>query len=66
MVSSGRDGIRSGRIPICIEASASLMERFEERTDANVAIARTSVPRAVASAATVVQSAVDIEITAGA
>ena len=46
----------SGRIPIFIEYSVSRAERFAERTAAKVAIARTSVPPAVASAATVVQS----------
>jgi hypothetical protein len=39
------------------DRSATRAERFAERTDANVAMARTSVPPAVASAEMVTQSA---------
>jgi hypothetical protein len=42
--------------PDLLEYSASLAERFAERTAAKVASARTSVPPAVAIDATVVQS----------
>ena len=55
-MSSSREGMSSGRIPIFIEYSASRAERFAERTAANVASAKTSVPPAVASDAIVVQS----------
>jgi hypothetical protein len=54
--SVSRDGIRSGRIPICIEYSAVRAARLAARTATNVASARTSVPSAVASEATVDQS----------
>ena len=54
--SDSRDGISSGRIPICIEYSATRAARFAARTATNVASARTSVPSAVASEATVDQS----------
>ncbi len=55
-VSVSRDGISSGRIPICIEYSATRAARFAARTATNVARARTSVPDAVASEAAVDQS----------
>jgi hypothetical protein len=55
-VSSSRDGIRSGRIPICIEYSAIRAARFAARTATNVARASTRVPNAVASEAAVDQS----------
>ncbi len=54
----------SGRIPIFIEYSVSRAERFAERTAAKVAIARTSVPPAVASAAIVVQSTTGASLAA--
>ena len=54
--SVSRDGIRSGRIPICIEYSAVRAARLAARTATNVASARTSVPSAVASEATIDQS----------
>ena len=56
--SSSRDGMSSGRIPICIEYSANRADRFADRTDAKVAKASTRVPPAVASEAIVVQSAI--------
>jgi hypothetical protein len=56
-VSSSRDGMRSGRIPICMEYSARRAALFAERTAPKVASARTKVPAAVASEATVDQSA---------
>ena len=55
---SSRDGRSNGRIPICIEYSATRAARCAERTEANVAIARMSVPPAVASDATVAQSVI--------
>jgi hypothetical protein len=51
-----RDGISSGRIPICIEYSAVRAARLAARTATNVARARTSVPNAVANEAAVDQS----------
>jgi Fe-S-cluster-containing dehydrogenase component len=48
----------SGRIPICIEYSATRAARFADLTDANVASASTSVPPAVASEATVDHSTI--------
>src|SRR5690349_19358940 len=51
-----REGISSGRIPSCIEYSASRADRFDDRTEAKVATARTSVPPAVASDAAAVAS----------
>src|SRR5665213_3925961 len=55
--SVSRDAIRSGRRPASIERSAARAARFADRTEANVAPARTSVPLAVASAEIVTQSA---------
>ena len=43
-------------MPICIEYSATRAARFAARTATKVAIASTSVPSAVKSEATVVQS----------
>jgi hypothetical protein len=54
--SSRRDGMSSGRIPICMEYSAMRAARLAARTATNVASASTSVPRAVARDATVDQS----------
>ncbi len=54
-VSERRDGTRNGRIPICIEYSATRAARFAARTATNVARARISVPKAVASEAKVDQ-----------
>jgi hypothetical protein len=56
--SSSREGMSSGRIPICIAYSANRAERFEDRTAAKVANASTKVPPAVASEAIVVQSVI--------
>src|ERR687887_2148174 len=56
--SVSRDDPRSGRIPTWSARSAVRAARFAERTEANVAIARTSVPPAVARAETVAQSAI--------
>src|SRR5579872_3520228 len=47
--SSGRDGIRSGRIPTSNDSSATRAARLAERTEVNVAPASTNVPPAVAS-----------------
>src|SRR5919198_3081388 len=56
--SVSRDDPRSGRIPTWSARSAVRAARFAERTEANVAIARTSVPPAVARAETVAQSVI--------
>src|SRR5262245_8514988 len=56
VASSRRLGIRSGRIPTCIEYSAIRDARFAERTAMNVDAASARVPTAVASDATTVQS----------
>ena len=53
--SSSREGARSGRRCSCSAISAIRADRLEERTAEKVAIARTSVPAAVASEATVSQ-----------
>src|SRR5437016_216733 len=55
--SSNRDGRRSGRKPTWSVRSATRAALFAERTDENVAMARTSVPPAVAADAIVAQSA---------
>ena len=55
--SCNRDGISSGRWVASSDRSARRDERLAERTDANVAPARTSVPPAVARAEIVTQSA---------
>src|SRR5205807_5612731 len=57
MTSSGRAANNSGRSPVSNDASATRAARFAERTDENVATARTSVPPAVASDEIVDQSA---------
>ena len=54
--SSSREGTSSGRRCSCRAASAMRAERLEERTEANVAIASTSVPAPVAIAEIVAQS----------
>lgn len=56
--SSSRDGTTSGRVRVCRDCSAMRAARFADRTDVNVATARTRVPPAVASDAIVDQSAV--------
>src|SRR2546423_4187378 len=61
--SSMRDGINSGRRPNRSDCSATRAARFAERTEENVAIARTSVPPAVASEEIVTQSAIAGEPT---
>src|SRR5437016_2288143 len=50
--------MRSGRTPTSSDCSATRAERFAERTEENVATARTSVPPAVASEEIVAQSAI--------
>src|SRR5437764_8790139 len=55
--SSKRDGTSNGRTLASNDSSATRADRFAERTDANVAIARTRVPPAVASDEMVTQSA---------
>src|SRR5207237_2300075 len=52
-----RDVTSSGRIPARSERSAALAARLAERTDANVAPARTRVPPAVAKEEIATQSA---------
>ena len=54
--SSRREGTSSGRRCSCRAASAIRAERLEERTEAKVAIASTSVPAPVARAEIVAQS----------
>ena len=56
MGSSSRDGMSRGLSPICIEYSATRAARLAARTATKVAIARMSVPIAVASEAAVAQS----------
>jgi hypothetical protein len=51
-------GTTRGRNPSCNDRSAARAVRLAERTDANVAAARTSVPAAVASEAIVGQSVI--------
>src|SRR4029077_2070852 len=51
-----RDGTSSGRSPTSRDCSAARAARFADRTAANVATARTSVPAAVASDAIDAQS----------
>src|SRR3954447_3358732 len=63
--SSGRDGTSSGRIPARSARSVAWAERFDDRTDANVAPARTSVPNAVANDEIVVQSVTRAILRAG-
>src|SRR5690348_3550957 len=58
--SSRRDWTNSGRRCSWSACSAMRAERLPERTDANVATAKTSVPAAVASEAIVAQSAEEI------
>jgi hypothetical protein len=60
-VSSSLEGISSGRIPICIEYSATRAARFAARTATNVARACTRVPNAVASEAALDQSSDTID-----
>src|SRR5271169_4730699 len=57
--SSRRDVTRTGRRRTWNAASATRAARLADRTEAKVAIARTKVPKAVASVATVVQSWAD-------
>jgi heme-degrading monooxygenase HmoA len=54
-----REGTRTGRIPAKSARSVVRAARCDERTDANVASARTSVPPAVANDEMVAQSATD-------
>src|SRR5262252_6459609 len=56
MSSWNREGANSGRSPTSRDRSAARAARFADRTAANVATARTSVPAAVASEATDAQS----------
>src|SRR5262245_38823908 len=54
--SSRREGASTGRRCSCSAASAIRAERFDERTDANVATASTSVPAPVTNEEIVAQS----------
>src|SRR4051794_33144707 len=54
---SYRDGMSNGGIPASSDSSATRAARFADRTDPNVATARTSVPPAVANDEIVTQSA---------
>ena len=56
-MSFGREGKRTGRTPTSNACSAIRAARVAERTDANVATAKTSVPPAVARDEIVAQSA---------
>src|SRR2546423_8064132 len=55
--SSAREGTSTGRSPIINDRSATRAERLAERPAANVAMARTRAPPAVASDEIVTQSA---------
>lgn len=61
--SSSRDGASTGRRPTRNDRSAIRAARLAERTEANVAMARTRVPAAVASEATVDQSMAAAAVT---
>jgi hypothetical protein len=54
--SSGREGNRSGRRPESSDSSATLADLLAERTEENVATARTRVPAAVANDDAMTQS----------
>ena len=54
--SSSRDWVKTGRRCSCNACSEIRAERFDDRTAANVAIASTRVPAAVASEEIVAQS----------
>lgn len=54
--SSTLEGTSKGRIPASNDSSATRAARLVERTDANVAHAKTSVPAAVAKDEIVTQS----------
>ncbi|MGI8752408.1 MAG: hypothetical protein ACR2MN_08875 [Acidimicrobiales bacterium] len=51
-----REGISTGRNPICMDSSAVRAALLADRTDANVATANTKVPPAVAREEIVTQS----------